>query len=121
MTIITGIDSIPEFYNILQNNKRCVILKFGADWCAPCKKIEQHVNKWFQKIDKEHNDIQLIYIDVDNSFELYAHLRTKKMVQGIPAILAYYRGNTSCIFNDSVVGTNESAIDQFFEKACKFV
>jgi thiol-disulfide isomerase/thioredoxin len=120
MTINTGINSISDFYDILQNNKSCVILKFGADWCGPCKKIEHHVNNWFEKIEKEQNDIQLIYIDVDESFEIYAYLKTKKMIQGIPAILAYYKGNISCIFNESVVGTNELVIDQFFETVCKF-
>lgn len=121
MTINNQINSISEFYNILQNNNRCVILKFGADWCVPCKKIETHVHDWFNKIEREQNDIQMYYINVDESFELYAHLKTKKMIQGIPAILAYYRGNTSFAFDESVSGTDVNAIDLFFSKSIRFV
>jgi thiol:disulfide interchange protein len=117
MTIINGISSISDFYNILQNNKRCVILKFEADWCVPCTKIKSHVHEWFNKIESEHDDIQMFYINVDESFEVYAHLKTKKMVQGIPAMLAYYKGNTTFAFNESVSGTDINAIDLFFTKA----
>lgn len=116
MPIINGIESIPEFYNILQNNKRAVILKFGAEWCAPCRKIENFVHTWFEYIETNHPDIQLIYIDVDESFEIYAHLKTKKMIQGIPAMLAYYPGNTSYVFDEAVSGTDENAIRLFFEE-----
>jgi len=115
MTIIYGIESLNDFYSILQNNNGAVVIKFGADWCVPCKKIEHHVANWYQKIEAEHSNVHLIYIDVDESFELYAFLRTRKMIQGIPAILAYYKGNTTYVFDDSVAGTNEEAINTFFQ------
>ena len=104
MSIINEIESLNEFYNILQNNKRVVVLKFGAEWCAPCKKIKTHIDNWFQKIaytDSTKN-IKLVYIDVDESFELYAYLKTKRMIQGIPSILAYYKGNTTFVFDDFI-------------------
>jgi len=115
MTIIYEIESVVDFYNILQNNNGGVVIKFGAEWCAPCHRIAQPVANWFQKLEQEHTNIQLIYIDVDKSFELYAFLKTRKMIQGIPAILAYYKGNTTYVFDDSVAGTNEDNIDIFFQ------
>jgi len=115
MSTIYDIESVNEFYNILRNNNRAVIIKFGAEWCAPCRKIESHVANWYQKIETEYPNIQLIYIDVDKSFELYAFLKTKRMIQGIPAILAYYKSNTTYVFDESVAGTNEESIDLFFQ------
>lgn len=124
MTIQKGIETLSEFYNILQNNKRVVVLKFGAEWCSPCKKIEGHVHNWFERIERDQSDITkditLIYIDVDESFELYAHLRSKKMIKGIPAILAYNAGNTSFVFDESVSGIDENEIDIFFQKVISF-
>jgi len=115
MPIYYEIESISEFYNILQNNNSAVVIKFGADWCVPCGKIKKHVDSWFEKLNNQRPDMELIYIDVDKSFEIYAFLKTKKMIQGIPAILAYYKGNISFAFDDSVSGTDEMAINTFFE------
>jgi thioredoxin-like negative regulator of GroEL len=114
--ILNGIDSMAAFYDILRENPGIVIIKFGAEWCAPCRKIESVVHQWFDTIHANIPTIQLIYVDVDESFEIYAQLKTKKMIQGIPAILAYYQGNTTYIFDDCVNGTDEGAIASFFER-----
>jgi thiol-disulfide isomerase/thioredoxin len=106
--------SVEQFYNILKENKSIVIFKFGADWCIPCKKIEPTVNKWFY--DLRDNNIITILVDVDESFELFAFLKTKKMIQGIPAILAYYKGNTSYVFDDSVAGCDLNSVNLFFQR-----
>jgi len=115
-SIIMNINGMNEFYNILQKNDGVVIFKFGAEWCSPCKKIESFVTNWFNSIhtNPDITNIQLVYIDVDESFELYAQLKTKKMIQGIPAILAYYKGNETIIVDNYVSGTNENSIDIFF-------
>lgn len=115
MTIVHNVGSSAEFYNMLQSNTGVVILKFGAVWCSPCKKIESHVQEWFTRIENVQN-IQLVYVDVDESFDLYAHLKTKKMIQGIPAILAYYKGNVSYVFDEAVSGTDVNAINGFFQR-----
>jgi hypothetical protein len=53
-------------------------------------------------------------VDVDESFDLYAYLKTKKMLNGIPAILAYYKGNTSYASDSCVIGANLDEINTFF-------
>jgi hypothetical protein len=60
-------------------------------------------------------------IDVDESLELYGLLKQKKMVNGIPAILAYYAGNKSYIPDDSVVGANMQQIQLFFQRCMQEV
>jgi len=108
-------ETLAEFYQILSHNDNLVIFKFGADWCAPCKKIDPLVEKWFAFLS-ENTNIQTVFVDVDASFELYAFLKTKKMIQGIPTLLAYKKDNTSYTFDDSVVGADFSHVEEFFQR-----
>jgi hypothetical protein len=55
-------------------------------------------------------------VDVDECFDLYAFLKHKKMVNGIPVFLAYARGmNEGPIA--SITGASIPDIEAFF-KAC---
>lgn len=108
----THIENLAHFQQILAINPGVMIFKFGAEWCAPCKKIEGLINEWFANMPSY---VQTFCVDVDESFELYATLKHKKMVHGIPAILAYYKGNTSYVFDYAIAGTDTQAIEQFFK------
>lgn len=57
-------------------------------------------------------------VDVDDSFDLYAFLKSKRMINGIPVILAYKKGNTSFAPDLSVTGANAESITNFFT-ACR--
>ena len=110
--------AIPDgrlgFQTLLQNNPGVIIIKLGAEWCGPCKKIEHPVTEWMKRMPRE--TIQCIILDIDESFEIYATLKQKKMVNGIPAILAYYQGNVSVIPDDIVVGADLPQIKLFFDR-----
>ena len=105
------------FQTLLQQNKGVIIIKLGAEWCGPCKIIEQPVKEWMEKMPKE--TVQCIILDIDESFEIYATLKQKKMVNGIPAILAYYQENISIIPDDIVVGADMNQINLFFNRCYK--
>ena len=113
---LTSIASTQEFKNILAENPGTIIIKFGAEWCGPCKRIDPQVHQWFDHLSKTKQNIQTYLIDVDNNMDLYGFLKTKKMVNGIPAILAYKSGNMHYIPNDSVLGANPPEIDAFFHR-----
>ena len=102
------------FQHLLQQNSGVIIIKLGAEWCGPCKKIEQPVTGWMKRMPRE--TIQCIILDIDESFEIYATLKQKKMVNGIPAMLAYYQGNVSIIPDDIVVGADLNQIKLFFDR-----
>lgn len=110
---IENIESLDQFKQILENNPGLVIIKFGAEWCKPCQTIESHVLKWFEKMP---DTIQTVLIDVDESFELYAFMKSKKMIQGIPAILMYEKGNVNYVFDDNVAGAKIDDINSFFKR-----
>ena len=57
--------------------------------------------------------ITMFEIDVDECFDLYAFLKHKKMVNGIPVFLAYARGVTEAPIA-SVTGAGVADIEAFF-------
>lgn len=110
---LTEIRNVQHFSEILQANPGLVVIKFGAEWCGPCKKIEVQVHEWLNRMPE---NVMTIVLDVDESFEVYAFLKTKKMVNGIPAILCYDRGNTNYIPSDTVIGADPVQVDLFFQR-----
>jgi thiol-disulfide isomerase/thioredoxin len=116
LPIIEDVPTKEEFGNLLIENPGLLILKFGASWCGPCKKIEPIIDEWLQKLP---DNVQFCMIDIDDCFELYAFLQKKKMINGVPGILCYYRQNLTHIPNDSVVGADFGQVNLFFERCLK--
>lgn len=114
--IIYNIKSMEEFAQLLQTNPGRLILKFEAEWCIPCGKIKEYVESKFEQISSTRENIQCVVVDVDESFEVYAYLKTKKMLNGIPALLMYCQGNTQYTYDESVSGTKTTELDAFFER-----
>ena len=44
------------FISFLEKNKKYVILKFTATWCAPCKKIAPLVEQKINELKETHLD-----------------------------------------------------------------
>jgi thioredoxin 1 len=111
--------SKTEFYQVLLSNPGVVILKFGAEWCGPCKLIEAQVKELMEKMpaDKTVNAI----IDVDESIDLYMFLKNKKMVKGIPTILCYKHGNTDFAPDDCVIGADSIEVNAFFSRCLSYI
>ena len=110
---ISKFDSRQDFLKLLLNNPGLVILKLGAEWCGPCKKIGPVLEAFFLS---SPDTVICADIDVDESFDLYAYLKSKKMVNGIPVILCYKKGNTSFIPDDSITGADPVELDAFFRR-----
>ena len=107
------IETRQDLSKSLEENKNALIIKLGADWCSPCKTIEPLVK---QQMESMPDDVTCVIVDVDESFDLYALLKSKKVVTGIPAILAYEAGNTSYFPDQFVIGTNKEHIEVLFKK-----
>ena len=92
--IVTELEGgVPGFIRFLTTNPGVIIVKFGATWCGPCKTIAVQSHRYMHDMSVEFPDnVICCDIDVDESFELYATLKQKKMVSGIPSILCWYKG-----------------------------
>jgi thioredoxin 1 len=107
------IGNSDEFSQELANNPGMIIVKFGAEWCGPCKKIEALVKNRMLQLPSNY---KCFIIDIDECFELYAFLKTKRMVNGIPSILAWKTGNMSTIPDAVVTSSKDAEVEAFFQK-----
>ena len=102
-----------QFVSVLKCNPGVVVVKFTADWCAPCKRIHDYV---YEKFALLPDTCVCADLDVDDNFDLYAFMKSKKQVRGVPAILAYRKGNVTYAADESVSGADTSDLDYFFRQ-----
>lgn len=114
--IISEIANRDAFFHLLQHNPGLIILKLSASWCGPCKVIEKTVHGFFASSPPE---VICADIDVDKSFDFYSFLKSKKMVNGIPVLLCYKKGNATYIPDDIITGADANALHQFFTRCGK--
>lgn len=102
-------------------SKEYTVIKFYADWCAPCKHLSpilhQMITEKYEQFKECPDKFTFIELDVDESFDLYAFLKSKKMLRGIPTVFVYkkdiyMRSDEGHMFipQASISGTNEKEI-----------
>tara|TARA_B100000900_G_scaffold132342_1_gene112025 strand:+ start:3821 stop:4180 length:360 start_codon:yes stop_codon:yes gene_type:complete len=111
--IITEISSREELVNLIKENKGILVLKFGAEWCGPCKKIEQTVIDWFNILPA---NVTCGIIDCDESFDVYAFYKKHKIVKTIPAILRFDSENEHWAPDDAIFSSDSEELNIFFQK-----
>ena len=107
------------FFEMLKLNPGVFIFKFGAEWCGPCKVIKKYIDN--VSLVLPVNTMYIYNVDVDECFDLYAYLKQKKMITGIPTLLAYKTGNTYFAPDASISGTNEADLAHFFNTCLKML
>lgn len=118
-TIITELKTPKDLETLLNDNTGLVIIKLTATWCGPCKKINPLVNAWFDKLI--HEKITRVVLDIDDNIDLYGFYKKKRVVQGIPTLLAYYDENKHYIPDDITSGSNENETNLFFDRCVEYV
>ena len=108
--ILTNIANLAE---LLSQNPGVIIIKFGAVWCGPCKRIEQQVYTGYSLMPE---NVQCAMIDIDKEPELYSFLKKKRILSGVPGIIAYYKENQHYVPDDCVLGANPPEINSFFQR-----
>lgn len=103
---------------LLENKEttQTLIIKLGATWCKPCQKIKQQCHDWFQKMP---DTVYCFDLDVDENFEIFSTLKSKRMVTTIPALLCFYGNsdrNNWFASDMSLSSSNPIDVDNFFTK-----
>ena len=111
--IISVFENRQAFLDLLKVNPGLIIVKLGATWCGPCKKIAHIVEAFFASSPK---NVISADIDVDESIDLYAYLKQRRMVNGIPVMLLYKKGNLNFAPDDSVTGADPADLHAFFNR-----
>ena len=107
------------FFEMLKLNPGVFIFKFGAEWCGPCKAIKKYIDN--VSLVLPTNTMYIYNVDVDECFDLFAYLKQKKMITGIPTLLAYKKGNTHFAPDASISGTSEADLAHFFNTCLKML
>ncbi len=99
-----------------QMENQVLIIKFGADWCGPCKRISP---AYYEFIRLSPANILFADIDVDDNINLYGALKKAKMVNSIPVFLAFYsdtKRDQWYIPDDSIIGADPTQVGLFFNR-----
>ena len=109
--IITKMNK-SDFQTALNGNPGGLIIKFGAEWCGPCKRIDPFIYTYMNNLPEI---ILGAILEIDDNFVIYAHLKSKKQVSGVPVILFYKKGNVSWAADKVVIGADQGQINLFFQ------
>jgi hypothetical protein len=75
------------------------------------------VYEWMSRLPPT---IQGAVIDIDDNFDIYALLKSKRIVNGVPVIMCYKKGNLTPVPDHIVMGADENQIRQFFDVCMKY-
>lgn len=75
----------PWFEQAVLKNSRPVVVKFGAEWCPPCRAMDESLNH----LQGRFPQARFVKISVDDKGELFRQYRSGS---GIPQILIFRNG-----------------------------
>jgi len=107
--------SRTDYLKLLESNPGRLIFKFGAGWCGPCKMVMPQCEHWMRQLPRDR--FVFVPVDIDDSFEVYAMLRSKKIIQSVPTMVCYKQGNINPTAPDYVViGASVDQVNHFFQQ-----
>jgi thioredoxin 1 len=98
----------PWFQSNVVSQERPVLVKFGAEWCGPCRSTD----KALEEYQTDQTSIPIVRIDVDERPDLASHYG----VRSIPRMFIFYRGR---ILDDQSGGMNTAAIANWVASTTK--
>lgn len=110
-----------EFANTLTallSEKKTIIIKFTADWCGPCKRIKNDCYSMFNQLP-DNIVVADLNVDLDHNSEFYSLMKRKRMVNGIPVLMAWFPlagRDFWYVPDDSVTGGDINAIKDFLQR-----
>ncbi len=107
---MTALQSQEYFEGLIEKGKEhdpMVVIRFGASWCAPCKRIDT------QRLLNIHPDIKWYYSDVDENDGTYTLGYCG--LQQIPGFICIKSGVPSQALQSSDTGKVEAWVKKNFD------
>lgn len=79
------IGMLPDEFQKLINSDKKVVINFGAEWCAPCKKMKPYLIRLQQELKDK---VTIVRLDADENKTLINHMK----IDGLPVIIIYENG-----------------------------
>ena len=73
--------SKADFQRLLENNPGHVVIKFGAEWCGPCKALIPRL----ESIESQYPDVAFVKVDVDENMDSALDLG----IRSVPTVIIY--------------------------------
>lgn len=105
-------DDIKE----LLKSHKCVVIKFTATWCKPCKNSQPFIENNLKSLDE---NVKYLEFDIDETLELYGTLKSKRILNGIPSLVCYKNTNETIYPDFCISSSSENDINQFFNEVNK--
>ena len=104
---ITDICDLPEFLELLSNYEY-VVVKFSAEWCAPCKRIHPLYERLSN--NEKYTSVCFVHVDVDEARDLCE----KYEVSNMPTFILFQNSEET----ERFPGANEGKLIDMLSK-CK--
>lgn len=105
--------SRQEFLDMIKNKTKPLFVKFTADWCGPCKKIKPMVDEFLST--DILTKLQYLEIDIDESIDVYAFMKSRKMLNSIPTMLYYDMMTTDYAPSLAISDSNLNKVGNFLD------
>lgn len=85
--IIQSPENRRDFQELIKKYSHCkIIIKAYAEWCKPCKIIDNHIYELFEKLNIRNK--LLILLNVDKQQDVASYLK----IRALPTIITYEDG-----------------------------
>jgi len=101
---IKDIETRDDFKKLLKVGT-IIVVKAGADWCGPCKKVAPLVKDLLETMPKS---VKMLVVDVDSDADLATFFDIKQ----VPTFISYVGKDKMDVF----IGSNEKGVRAFFDK-----
>jgi thioredoxin 1 len=102
-----GLPSDASFAAVINGPTEYTLVKFGADWCGPCRAVEHELDVLSGKM---HGRVTVVKVDIDQHRDLARHYG----VSGIPKLVLFRQGHLV----DELVGSRDAhTLEQWVSQA----